>query len=157
MNNQEQELLKSGKAAVQAVLATMTPEQKEAVQIYQLLVQQIGEKVAKKIAPPGTIGIQWEHGAAYLDIQAQQVVEDVIKRAHGEMGLSEFVAFAAGCAGYQAGIVRAKGFDLPDDLFEQAGKIFAAGMQVTAVAAEVSARSGLTAPVVPGVPVQKPH
>lgn len=149
----EQELIQSGQQAVTQALAAMTPEQREAVTVYQALVQQLGEKVAKKIAKPGTIGIRWETGAAYLDDQAPRVVEDVMRRFFGVMGLSEFVCFCAACAGYQAGVARAKGFDLPDQVFTEAGQIFEGGMRVIAVSSEVVTRSGLIN-MVPGLPNQ---
>ncbi len=150
----EKKMIESGQMAVARALEKLDPAQQESVQVYQLLIQQLGEKIARKLTAPGTIGVNWEHGASFLDSQAPEVVEEIMRRFFGEMGLSEFVAFCASMSGYQAGVAKAKGFDLPDEVFTEAGKIFEGGMRLIAVSSEQVHRSGLVA-MVPGAPQKR--
>ena len=131
-------------------LEKFSPEELAAVQKYNSLIQQLGGKLAKRMAKPGTIGVNWTHGVVYMDEQAPAIVEHVMKIFLGEMSLAEFVAFCGSMAGYQAGAARAKGFDLPDSMFAEAGEIFAAGMHLIALNAENNIRDNSIA-LVPGL------
>ncbi|MCU0691373.1 MAG: hypothetical protein MUF54_08225 [Polyangiaceae bacterium] len=135
---------------MQEEVAKLTPEEQEATMVYQSLVQRLGEKIAKVLAPPGTIGVKWEHGAAFIDEQAPAVVEDIMRRFRGTMALTEFIAFCSSMAGYQAGVARAKGYELPDEVFAESGRIFSAGMRLIAIATEQIMRGGAVQ-MVPGL------
>jgi len=150
----EQKLIQSSQAAVTQTLEAMTVEEREAATIYQEMMHQLSENLAKKMAKPGTIGVKWEHGFAYANEKIPEIVEAIMRRFFGVMGLGEFVTYCASMAGYQAGIARSKGYDLPEDAFEQYGKVFASGMRVFAASGEVVARAGLTT-LVPGLPEDK--
>lgn len=145
-------MIETGQNMVRDELEKLSEEEREAVEVYQALMQKLGEKLARRMAPAGTIGANWEQGATYIDGQASLVVEDIMRRFFGEMNLSEFVGFCSSMAGYQAGVAGAKGFDLPDNLCEEAGKIFAAGMRVVAITSEYVMRSGQGPAMVPGLP-----
>jgi len=150
----EKQFIETGQNLVRAEMENLSEEGREAIEVYQAITQQVSAKIAQKLAPPGTIGTDWQKGATYLDAQASEVVEDIMRRFQGVMNLSEFVAFSASMAGYQAGVAKASGMELPDDLYEQAGQIFAAGMRLVSVTTEHVMKSGKGPAMVPGIPQQ---
>ena len=59
----EKQFIETGQNLVRQEMEKLSEEEREAIEVYQAITQQISAKIAQKLAPPGTIGTDWQRGA----------------------------------------------------------------------------------------------
>ena len=112
------------------VLEAITVEDKEWADQYQQIIMTLANNLGRAAFGPQAT---FEQGAQLLDQYTLEIGEHIVSKFRGAITLPEMVGLFGGSIGYQVGVSRSKGIDIPPELPDEAGKIFAIAVKLISI------------------------
>jgi hypothetical protein len=96
--------------------------------LYLEVLKNICMKLAKKIGGPGALGTV---GQVKLDQLVTQFGDKIGKMTYNLFTIKDFIGFCASLIGYQVGLARSHGEEIPEEFYDIAGEVFREGVRLT--------------------------